>query len=81
MAAFILALMLIHFTRQMAQEIDQKPPVSLLVSSILHLVIDTLLLVIPSWILATIGSKCCCCPSRHCCPQAIEKYGDEIPIH
>ena len=81
MAAFILALMLIHFTRQMAQEIDQKPPVSLLVSSILHLVIDTLLLVIPSWILATIGSKCCCCSSRHCCPQAIEKYGDEIPIH
>ena len=80
-AAFVLALMLIHFTHQMAQEVDQKPPVAVLVSSVLHLVIDALLLVIPCWTLTSLGHKCCCCPSKRCCPEAIEKYGDDIPIN
>ena len=51
-STFILALMLIHFTRQMAQEVQQKPDVSILVSSVLHLLVDLLLLVIPCWTLS-----------------------------
>jgi len=80
-STFILALMLIHFTRQMAQEVQQKPDVSILVSSVLHLLVDLLLLVIPCWTLSGVGHRSCCCPSKRCCPDAIEKYGDEIPIN
>ena len=75
----LLALMLVHFTRKMSEEIDvgnnneaeeEFSDVSLLVSDIVHLVVDVMMIIFPLLTACVLGRLCCCfCLKKRFPPQ------------
>ena len=66
----LLALLLVHFTRKMSEEVhivsnneseEEMTDASLIVSNIVHLLVDVMMIVFPILLTIVLGKLSCCC--------------------
>ena len=78
----LLALMLVHFTRKMSEEIDvgsnyeseeEVSDASLIISDIVYLVVDVMMIVFPILLTSVLGKLSCCCLKTNLFSEDVEK--------
>ena len=81
----LLALMLVHFTRKMSEEVDEgsnneseEDPVSSLISDIVHLLVDVMMIVFPFLTASVLGRLCCCCCVKNSLPFEYRQTNNNV---